>query len=82
MDDSGQSLPSFRHTGHSTVSPAQAGLWPSTPRADTPVGDILSESQVSIESSLGQELDPDEMLVEIVVITKKELDPKDRKDPQ
>ena len=82
LDDSGQSLPSFRRTEHTTVSPAPDSSWSSTPRADTPVEGVLSEAQVSIKPSLGQELDPDETLVKIVTITKKEPDPKDPKDPQ
>ena len=39
----------------------------------TPVGYVLSEARVSID----QDLDPDEMLVKIVAISKKEPDPKD-----
>ena len=77
VDDSGQSLPSLQRTRRTTVSSAPAGSRSSTPCADMPVGDVLSEARVRKNPTLGQELDPDEMLVKIVSISKKEPDPKD-----
>ena len=79
LDDSCQSLgPLLRCTGR-TVSPAPAGSLSltSVQCPDTPVGDVLSEAWVNIDPTLGQELDPEETLVEIVFISKKEPDPKD-----
>ena len=53
----------------------------SSPHSNTPVGDVLSEAQVSMEA---EDVDPDETLVKIVSIAKKEPNPnsKKRKDPQ
>ena len=75
LDQSGQSIPSFRRPICSTVSPAPAGLQSSTPHSDTPVRDVLSEARVSIEPSVARDLDPDETMVKIVVITRKDPDP-------
>ena len=41
------------------------------------MGDVLSEAWVSINPTLGEELDSDETLVKIVSISKEEPDPKD-----
>ena len=76
LDDSGQSVPSFRRPRHSTVSPAPAGSWSSTPFSDIPIGDVFSEARVSIKP-ITENLDPDETLVKIVAINRKEPDPKD-----
>ena len=77
-----RSNPSFRHAGHSGVSPAAAGLQSATQCSDTPVGDVLSEAQVSMDPSITRDVDADETIVKIVAITKKDQDPKERKDPQ
>ena len=82
LDDSGRSNYSFRHAGGSGVSPAAAGLQSSTPRSDTPIGDVLSEARVSMEPSITGDVDADETTIKIVAITRKDPDPKERKDPQ
>ena len=83
LDDSGQSNPSsFRHSRCSGASPAAAGLQSSTPSSDTPVGDILNEAWVSMDPSISGDVDAEETIVKTVAITKKDLDPKERKDPQ
>ena len=83
LDDSGQSNPSsFRRSRCSGTSPAAAYLQYSTPHSDTPVGDIQSEAQLSIDPSISGDVDAEETIVKTVAITKKDPDPKERKDPQ
>ena len=71
--------PSHRHTGCISGSPALTATRSSTPvpRLDTPVGDVLSDVSVSINSSLGQHLNPEETEVKIILISKMEQDPQD-----
>ena len=41
------------------------------------MGHVLSEARVSIDLTLGQDLDQEETVLKIVSISKKEPDPKD-----
>ena len=82
LDFSGQSMLSFS-TPRSGHTPGAAAAQSSTPCSDTPVVDILSEARVSIDPS-DVDPDPDNTIVKIMSVKKKDLDPDTRKrqDPQ